>query len=250
MAGRPDSSVLVVWQHGLSRRRYLIGHLSRDSNGHMFRYETTTPGALNEAQAVGFRRFDEFPDCNGVWRQTDLFATFLRRVPQTWAAEDYRRLGVEPGDGIEFLRVTGGRLPTDTLEFLEPISVGGTYHLRFPVAGWRYYDGERVMEELVPGAVVGLELDATNPYDPNAIRVLSPSGVLIGFVPAVCSWCLTQSVCRRSYRAIVASASADTHDADVRVMIDLDGGQGDLLGDQLVRYVPLRLSEYGEIVSA
>ncbi len=249
MAGRPDSSVLVVWQHALSRRRYLIGHLSRDSRGHVFTYETTTPGALSEAQAVGFRLFDEFPAPEGEWRQPELFATFLRRVPQTWAAEDYGRLGVEPGDGIEFLRLTGGRLPTDTLEFLEPISAADTYYLRFPVAGWRYYDGEQVMEELVPGAVLGLQLDETNPHDPNAIRVLSPSGVHIGFVPAVYSWCLTQSVRRGSYRATVASLGA-ADDPGVGVIVDLDGDQGDLLGDQLVRYVPLRLYEYGEVVSA
>lgn len=241
-----DSSILVVWQHAASRCRYLIGHLSRTCGVHTFRYETTVPGSLPDARDAGFRLFDEFPEAHGVWRQRDLFATFRRRLPQTWSQEDFVRVGVSPDDGIEFLRLTGGRLPTDTLEFLEVIKAADTYRLRFPVAGWRHYQGESVIDDLTLGTELKLILDSSNPHDPNAIRVLAPSGVHIGFVPAVYSWCLTQSIERGTYRAIVAGVG-HVGDPGQRLMVDLEGNQDDLLGSQVVRYVPSRLSQYGEV---
>lgn len=245
--------VLVVWQHPVTRRRYLIGRLWQEDGSYGFRYEREAPGSLDEAIGAGFRLLDEFPYLDGEWHSHVLFATFRRRIPQTWSSEDWAHLGVRPEDGIEYLRVTGGRLPTDTMEFLEPISiedVNDLYHLRFAVAGWRYYEGERVIGELRPGVPVRLELEEENPFDVNAIRVLSPSGVHIGYVPAVYSWCLTESVRRDQYRARVADVGPAENPA-VRLIVELEGRAASLLGDRLaVRAVPERLERYAEVVLA
>ncbi|MDI3299686.1 MAG: HIRAN domain-containing protein, partial [Bacillota bacterium] len=201
---------------------------------------------------AGFWLLDEFPDPDGEWHCGDLFATFQRRLPQTWTPEEWAHLGVRPEEGIEYLRVTGGRLPTDTMEFLEPISIEDveTYHLRFAVAGWRYYEGERVIGELRPGTRVRLELEEDNRFDVNAIRVLSPSGAHIGYVPAVYGWCLTESVRSGQYRATVAEVGP-AEDPAIRLVVELEGQAASLLGDRVVvRAVPERLERYAEVVLA
>lgn len=243
--------VLVVWQNPTSRRRCLIGHLGHDGHEYWFRYERHTPNSLDHARQEGFRLFEEFPNTDGTWRRSVMFATFRRRLPPNWRRNEYLILEVVPGDGIEFLRVTGGRLPTDTLEFLEPIEspTETQYQLRVPVAGWRYYDGETVIDQLARGTPVRLELDQANQYDINAIRVLSQSRVMLGHVPAVYSWCLVDGVSRDNYEASVLSIGLK-EDPAARLRIELRGNAHDLFGQQIVRVVPERLERYGEVVMA
>jgi len=58
---------------------------------------------------------------------------------------------------------------------------------RFPVdlyvAGWHYYQGEQVLPALEPGQALVLEPEPTNPYDENAVKVLTGDGVLLGYIP-------------------------------------------------------------------
>ena len=52
------------------------------------------------------------------------------------------------------------------------------------IAGWNYReDIEAAFDELKPGTRLTLRREPTNEHDELAIKVLSPSGIMIGYVP-------------------------------------------------------------------
>ena len=52
------------------------------------------------------------------------------------------------------------------------------------IAGWNYReDIEKAFDELEPGTRLTLRREPTNEHDELAIKVLSPSGIMIGYVP-------------------------------------------------------------------
>ena len=53
---------------------------------------------------------------------------------------------------------------------------------RSPLAGFRHYEGGRVLRELKPGDRLELVRELRNPYDANAVRV-EWRGVKLGYVP-------------------------------------------------------------------
>ena len=53
---------------------------------------------------------------------------------------------------------------------------------RSPLAGFRHYDGARVLRELKAGDRLELVREPRNPYDANAVRV-EWQGVKLGYVP-------------------------------------------------------------------
>ncbi len=53
----------------------------------------------------------------------------------------------------------------------------------FHLAGFEYYDGLDILEELKPGAEVKLVHESNNPYDPNAILIYYKD-IKLGYVPS------------------------------------------------------------------
>ena len=51
-----------------------------------------------------------------------------------------------------------------------------------PLAGFRYHQGSKVWDSMKPGDTLTLKREASNPHDPNAIRV-EWNGSTIGYVP-------------------------------------------------------------------
>lgn len=51
------------------------------------------------------------------------------------------------------------------------------------VAGYRFYDGDDVIEELRVGSSLLLRREPANPYDLTAIEILTRDGVKLGYVP-------------------------------------------------------------------
>lgn len=225
---RASKELLVVWKQAKSRQRYLIGRLWAEGNGYRFRYVKDQPRSVQDALDAGFRLFDAFPQIDGEWQSETLFPLFRRRLPRREVLRSLEAQGIDTSDPLEVLRVTGGRVPTDTLEFLEPVDTiqrdGGEleYTVRFPIAGWRYYSGEVAISELAPGEKLRLELQEDNPYDASAIRILSPSGAMLGYVPAIYSVVLDTAVMREQYEARIEKVgSAD--DPQTRVVVRFRG---------------------------
>ncbi len=63
----------------------------------------------------------------------------------------------------------------------------------FPIAGFRYYDGDVAFPELQPGTALTLRAQPDNPYDPDAIEILHGAWKL-GYVPRYCNRQLSQLI--------------------------------------------------------
>lgn len=96
---------------------------------------------------------------------------------------------------MDLLRATGGILATDSYEFVTPIFIGDDFFaLDFFVAGWRYYDGERVIDQLQVGDNVNFVLDYDNKEDDKAILVKSVNGDMLGYIPAFYSGWMSEVI--------------------------------------------------------
>lgn len=218
--------LLLVWKHPRTRARYRIGFLQRTEGRYAFRYDLAHPRSLSDAKAAGFRVLDSFPHEDQLYSAVELFPTFSRRLPPEWSNDLFVALGLEPGDDLEYLARTGGRVPTDTLEFLEPVNVtadGSQCQLHFPIAGWRHYGGESVIGALSVGTPLGLKLEGDNEYDSSAIAVFSPDQTKLGYVPSVYSYFIDAWVESGNYQAVVEQIGP-IDDPQVRVMVDFTAG--------------------------
>lgn len=222
-----SEELILVWKHPVTRLRYVIGRLWRDWQGYHFRYDSAHRG-IDEALEAGFRVLDAFPALVEEYEAPELFATFARRLPPRWRHQGLRDIGIDPDDPFDYFRRTGGRLATDTLEFLEPIRrtydpLCLEYTVRFPVAGWHYYDGEAVIDLVKPGDPVRLELESDNRFDPSAVRtLLGTEQTLVGYVPAIYAWHIDESVVENRYTATVLRIGAPD-DPQQRLWISVIG---------------------------
>jgi len=56
----------------------------------------------------------------------------------------------------------------------------------FPIAGFRYYNGDAVLPELLPGTALTLRAQPDNPHDPCAVEILH-GGWKLGYIPRFCN---------------------------------------------------------------
>gem|GEM_PF-111778 len=82
--------------------------------------------------------------------------------------------------------------------FIAPVQKQETFLFEGFVAGFSYYDGEKVLGRLEPGNLLILKREPGNPYDRLAIEIYTRGGVKLGYVPrdinAVPAALLDQSV--------------------------------------------------------
>lgn len=180
----------LVWQNVETRQRYHVGRLLHQDGIYTFSYETSGyRRKLAEAMDNGYRPHLAFPDTNRVYTSNKLFGPFARRLPDP-RRPDYQTVLQDLGLPLEstemdVLCASGGILATDSYEFVLPIFVEDNhFYLDFFVAGWRYYDGERVIDQLRKGDVVDFSLDTENPKDHKAVLVMSVNGEKFGYIPA------------------------------------------------------------------
>lgn len=187
----------LIWQNPRSRQRYHVGTLAHRENEYSFTYALHGPRTLSDALADGYRLHLAFPDAHKTYCSRKLFAAFSRRLPDVNRSDFSRilnRIGLSTAHTpMDLLRATGGRLATDTYEFVAPLTLhNGRLEIDFTVAGWRYYEGETVREKLRLNTPLQVKLESTNPFDDNAVLVLYESSAKLGYVPAYYSWAVAE----------------------------------------------------------
>jgi len=232
MKQEKDIELWLIWKDPDSRQRFVVGRLWFDSQ-YYFQYvrsdsqTSLTNYGMDLARKFGFRKLEPFQDSR-VFANDTLFHVFSRRLPDRTRA-DFESLvkeyKLEPEcTPLELLEATGGRLATDTMEFVTPFTCeeSGEFEIDFFVAGWRHYDGEMVFNELKRGTRLELELEPTNQYDPFAIKVLGPGGIMLGYVPVYYSRYLDEAVANHNYHAQVERTGA-ADNPELRVLVKVDG---------------------------
>ena len=186
----------LVWKAPDTRVRYVIGELSKTD-----KYEFSYLPDVDEAIKKGFHLVIPFNDSRKLYTNDRLFPTFSSRLP------DRKRRGIEnilskyglsEFDEYELLKRSGGRLPIDTLEFIDPIPESGNFTREFYIAGPRHYIGCNGTQcdksvNVMEGEALYLKQEPTCPYDPNAIKILSMDGLMLGYIPRY----FAEVICKR-----------------------------------------------------
>lgn len=235
MKENKDLELWLVWKDPVSRQRFVCGKLWYDRL-YKFRYlfsnescaKTVNNCGVDIAEKAGFTYLEPFKDLSGVYSSEGLFHIFARRLPDR-TRPDFKTLVKEYDldfdcTQLELLEATGGRLATDTLEFATPfvLQKTGDFDIEFYVAGWRYYDGEKVIDQLFPGSKVDLQLEPDNPYDPFAIQIYGPERTLLGYVPVYYTRYLDETVNNNTYEAFVKKIGP-ADDPQLRLRVNVKG---------------------------
>ena len=179
--------LFLIWKDPNSRRNFTVGKLTR---GEKFRFEYCEE--YQEAVKSGWKGLTAFPDMNGVYESENLFPAFSSRLPDPKRRDMEKILekyGLESYDAYELLKKSGARLPIDTYEFIDPIlPEDETVQRDFFVMGIRHNapcKGEDcgLLPAVEKGDLLKFQPEPDNPYDPNAIMIMTESGEQLGYVP-------------------------------------------------------------------
>lgn len=181
----------LIWQNQKTRQRYHVGNLFHEDGKYTFSYERSGKRrTLCKAMENGYKPHLSFRNIEKTYVSDRLFGPFARRLPDK-RRPDFNEILKDYGLPLDYtemdlLRATGGRLATDSYEFVAPISVLDDYfQFDFFIAGWRYYDGDTIENQLKVGSKVNFMLEPSNKEDNKAVIVLSDrNGYKLGYIPA------------------------------------------------------------------
>lgn len=179
--------IYLVWQENKTRRRYVIGQLSKNGQ-----YEFNYGFEVNEAIDSGFKLLIGFDDINEVYKNDILFPVFSSRLPdrkRKGIDKILQKYGLDEFDEYKLLKRSGAKLPIDNLEFIDPIFEDETEIKRnFYLAGTRYCmecNGDDCMQSIDVEIYEALKLEnePENKHDNYAIKVLDSKDNHIGYIP-------------------------------------------------------------------
>lgn len=179
--------IYLVWQENKTRRRYVIGQLSKNGQ-YEFNYGFEVEDAINN----GFKLLIGFDDINAVYKNDILFPVFSSRLPdrkRKGIDKILAKYGLSEFDEYKLLKRSGAKLPIDNLEFIDPIfEEENEVKRNFYLAGSRHCM-DCIGIDCIKSADLNideeLELknDLDNQYDDHAIKVLDSNNNHIGYIP-------------------------------------------------------------------
>lgn len=112
--------IYLIWKDYKTGQRYVVGELSKNGK-YEFKYRVEY---IDNAVKNGFTPLIAFPIINEVYENYDIFPAFSSRLPDKRrkdVKEILSKYKLEKYDAFELLKKSGGKLPTDSLEFIDPI---------------------------------------------------------------------------------------------------------------------------------
>lgn len=208
------NSLLVVWQDVISRQKYQIGTLCFNvkTKNYEFSYAFDVERrGLQDALNVGFTGIHEFEMTDGIVYSSDLFHFFNKRLPNP-KRSDYNKLleyfGLnESSSKMEFLRRTKGKLGTDSFELFSPIvkDEDNSFSLESFIEGWQYYDGDTELINLKIDDELKLVREPDNKKDKYAVKVLTKTNAMLGYIAAVHSESISKVIENNQYYKVIIS---------------------------------------------
>lgn len=164
--------IYVSWRKGAGSGRHIIGLLEETANdSFIFSYNKS---GVEQALQDGFSPYTEFPDINRTYNGTalDVFAQRLIKTERPDIQNFYDFWEIEPqfkNDKFYLLGYTQGLLPTDNFEFLADYNLIEGLHFLTELAGLTNY--QLPANALKPGDVLRFEIDNSNKYDSEAVKI-------------------------------------------------------------------------------
>lgn len=209
----------LIWKNPNTRRNYTVGRLEKSDKGYIFEYFQESELAVES----GWGRLEAFP-LEQQYNSDSLFATFSSRLPDPKRRnidEVLDKYGLEEYDGFELLRKSGGRLPIDTYEFIDPIfAEDKTVYREFYIVGIRHLSGCNgndcaALPEVNVGDKLKLQMEPENQYDDKAVIIMNEAGEYLGYIPRYYSESVTDRLIKNmSYDCEVIDVVADGYCED------------------------------------
>ena len=179
-----EKKIYLSWQQYEHQRRYIVAELIEISIGqYCFRY---FPGEdLEDAKKLGFQGHPAFPDFKKKYEQ-NVIDSFAMRLPAR-TRDDFKDLleywEIEDTSISDFglLSITGGRLLTDTFEFIDPHVNKRPDKFLTELAGFVHYAEDNHLRNIPVDSKLQLEREIDNQQDSYAIKVLY-KGKHIGYI--------------------------------------------------------------------
>jgi len=177
----------IIWKNPQTRRNYIVGKLSKEDAGYSFEYCNEYSNAMES----GWKLIQAFPEIK-KYESKELFPVFASRLPDRKRRninDILKKYGLTSFDGYELLKQSGGRLPIDTIEFINPIfDEDKTIERDFYVVGIRHQSGCQGMDckkrpKLHLNMKMVLRMEPSNQYDSYAVLVETEMGEYLGYIP-------------------------------------------------------------------
>lgn len=195
-----------------------------------YAFKYTNP-EVDDAVKAGFLYFPGFPELDKTYENDELFANILTRLPNK-SRPDYLEIlnsyNLEiNSSNLEILKATKGRLITDNYEFVPAFD---NYKIEFDVAGMSHSSDikECFDKKLINvNDKIELEMEPTNKYDKNVIKVLlNKNGrkYQLGYVPRYYAKKLTNLLNNNvKYSAMIKNANFESvfNDEDITAYVKL-----------------------------
>ena len=117
--------IYLIWKDFKTRKRYTIAELTKNGK-YEFKYRIND---VKNAIENGFEPLIAFPNIYEVYENYDIFPAFSSRLPDKRrkdVKEILAKYGLEKYDAFELLKKSGGKLLTDSLEFIDPTFIDET----------------------------------------------------------------------------------------------------------------------------
>lgn len=187
MASPLAMKLLLIWKGPLSKKNYFVASLEKVPAGYIFYYNKN---GVDNASNEGFSPFVGLSEIDMKYESSKLFSIFERRIPHKQRLQfikilQDKKIKQSDDPSWDYLRITKGRLATDSLIFLEPIFLNKNNFavLTCEIAGWTFTKKNNRI--LLPNDHLTPRKALNNPHDKYAIELLDPNNnnQLTGYVP-------------------------------------------------------------------
>lgn len=188
--------IYLTWQPHAHEERLLIGELIQMSNQE-YSFQYVQGSELEKAKHIGFKGYPAFPDLTKVYN-INVIESFEMRLPAR-EREDFLKL-LERWEikdssisSFDLLAITGGQLPTDYFEFIDPHDEMPPTEFLSEIAGFVYHCDDKCLRGLAINTELNLEREPANKYDKFAVKV-SLSGKQLGYIKKIHSWVVSKAI--------------------------------------------------------
>lgn len=166
----------IYWQCRESHERFKVGELFKDKSKYIFKYVDN----VQKFEDNGFRPIFPFLDYTKKYSSQSIFPCFKNRLPDAKRKDIdsiLKKYDLEEYDDFELLSKSEGRLPTDRLEFINPIDpLKKSFTHDFYIAGVSHgFFCNKELCDYTENIKLGYELnlvrEKNNPFDKYAVRI-------------------------------------------------------------------------------
>jgi hypothetical protein len=119
MTSQVKNIIWMMWRNS-EGESFKVGELSRREQKYYFKYDIL---GVKKAEEYGFSPLINFPRTDVEYFREELFSSFSKRVPGHGKKEIssvLKQYELKKYDIFELLKKSGGRIPTDSFEFITP----------------------------------------------------------------------------------------------------------------------------------